>query len=111
MRKTTSTNFENQEVLHEFCDAAVALNAISGRWKLSILGLLSNQPKRYKTIKESIPNITDRVLALQLKELETDGLIIRKETDGLGYELTEIGQNMLPIISQLGNWGKAKKGI
>lgn len=111
MRKTTSTNFENQEVLHEFCDAAVALNAISGRWKLSILGLLSDQLQRYKTIKEAIPNITDRVLALQLKELETDGLIIKNETDDAGYGLTEIGRNMLPIIRQLGDWGKAKKSI
>ncbi|WP_316802579.1 helix-turn-helix domain-containing protein [Pedobacter nototheniae] len=109
MRKTTSTNFENQEILHEFCDAAVALNAISGRWKLSILGVLSDHAQRYTTIKETIPNITDRVLALQLKELETDGLIIKHETAEGGYALTVMGSKMIPIIRQMGDWGKAKK--
>ena len=109
MRKITSTNFENQEILAEYCDAAVALNTISGRWKLSILGILRDNPKRYTLIKGAIPNITDRILSLQLKELETDGLLLKHENAEIGYELTDIGKNMLPIIEQLGDWGKERK--
>ena len=109
MRKITSTNFENQEILSEYCDAAVALNTISGRWKLSILAVLTKNPQRYQPIKDAIPNITDRILSLQLKELESDGLILKNYNNEIGYELTDIGRNMLPIIRQLGDWGKEKK--
>lgn len=115
MKKLSSTNFENQQILHEFCDAAYTLSLISGRWKLTILTNLQKGINRFSTLKAAIPSITERVLALQLKELEKASLIIKKELSEperlLIYTLSSSGLNLIPLIESLGEWGKANKQI
>ncbi len=110
MRKESSTNFENEQVIHEFCDAAFALNAIKGRWKLNILSILLEHDLRYKDLKNRLPNITDRVLTLQLKEMERDGLILKGNTaDDLPYQLSTAGLGFKTIVEHLAAWGQAQK--
>lgn len=56
------------------------ISLISGQWKVGILAaLLDNETLRYSEIKKRINNITERILIKQLKELQEDGLIIRKD--------------------------------
>lgn len=105
MRKTSSTNYLNKEELESFCDAAFTMSLISGRWKLTIITKLANGEKQFSTLKELIPPITERVLALQLKSLEKDGLV-RKTTV---YELTTLGQSLIPVINVMANWGEINK--
>ena len=65
---------------------------------------------RFGEMKKMIPNITERMLTLQLKELEQDGIITRFATDSrVEYELTEIGKDLIPICKQLHNWGTKHK--
>lgn len=110
MRKTSSTNYLNEQAIHTFCNAAYTLSMISGRWKLTILVKIGAGVQRFSELKLSIPAITDRILALQLKDLEKKGLIIsgedQKKTRFPLYELTPLGLSMGTVITTLANWGE-----
>jgi DNA-binding HxlR family transcriptional regulator len=86
-----------------------ALNILAGRWKLIILYKLERQAKRYSDLKKIMPNITDRMLALHLKELESDGLVTRtiypEVPARVEYRLTDIARLLAPVWKQLEQWG------
>ncbi|RQO69983.1 transcriptional regulator [Pedobacter sp. KBW06] len=115
MRKTTSTNYENEQTLHEFCSAAFTLSVISGRWKLTILVKLMERELRYGELKHAIPGITERVLALQLKALEEDQLLLKISDDTSGhlpmYSLSPLGRSLEPVIRSLSAWGTTHQPI
>jgi len=110
MRKTTSTNYINAQKLHGLCDAAYTLSQLSGRWKLTLLVKLGEGSKRFSELKAELPVITERVLALQLRELEKSGLILKQESALKNklyhYELSPLGKSMDQIIQSLSAWGK-----
>ncbi|OXA93778.1 winged helix-turn-helix transcriptional regulator [Flavobacterium hercynium] len=106
MRKESSTNFENQQTLTDFCNASKTLQLISGRWKLSLLfSLLEHDRRSFSNFKQLLPAISDRMLALHLKQM-TDDLLITKEKieDGVFYTLTEKGKSLKKILSNLAEW-------
>lgn len=117
MRKTTSTNYEKQQQLEEYCDAAYALHCISGRWKLSLLVQLQQSDLRFSELRQALPLITERILSLQLKELETAGLISKQtgttagKTGAIVYTLSPGGKALAPVIKALANWGGAYKPL
>ncbi|WP_212006545.1 helix-turn-helix domain-containing protein [Chitinophaga sp. HK235] len=108
-RKETSTNSLNREILNNTCDLAYALDLIGGRWKLLILTNLGDEPVRYSELKKLVPKITERMLALELRALEKNGLIIRNVYASVppcvGYQLTNLGKSLVPICRQLSGWG------
>ncbi|MBB5638756.1 DNA-binding HxlR family transcriptional regulator [Pedobacter cryoconitis] len=110
MIKTTSTNYINAQTLHGLCDAAYTLAMISGRWKLTLLVKLREGNQRFSELKTQLPAITERVLALQLKELEKSGLIIKKasalKSKLYHYELSPLGKSLDQVIQSLSDWGK-----
>lgn len=113
MRKTSSTNYSNARELHDYCEAAYTLSLISGRWKLTILVELTKGSNRFSLLKQVIPAITERVLALQLGQLEKDGLIIKSAVQERNipkntsiYTLTEKGIELQTVINSLETWGK-----
>ena len=78
--------------------------------KAVILYHLENKTLRYNEIRKKIPSITDKMLAQQLRELETDNLIIRKvypvvppKTE---YTLSELGKTLIPILNSMCEWGQ-----
>lgn len=113
MRKTSSTNYENEKNLHGLCDAAYTLSLLTGRWKLTILVKITEGKKRFSELKNAIPFITERILALQLKELENSGLIKKEISQGTEhlplYVLTTLGKSLNPVVQSLSDWGKANK--
>lgn len=111
MRKEASTNFQNEQQLHELCDAAFTLSVISGRWKLTLLVQLSEGDKRYGELKQGVPGITERMLALQLKKLEKNGMIARRQDAGPHtlYGLSPAGRSLLPVLEALSAWGRQHK--
>lgn len=86
-----------------------AVGLIGGRWKLLILLNLEKGALRYSELKRRIENVTERMLTLQLRELESDGIITRtvfpEVPPRVEYELTEIGAKLIPICLQLSDWG------
>ena len=83
---------------------------MGGKWKGMILFYLSDGTKRYNELKRLIPDITQRMLTKQLRDLETDGIIHREVypvvPPKVEYSLTESGKKLKPIISALRDWGE-----
>ncbi len=94
------------------CTVTTSMEFIGGRWKLIILYVLMGRTMRFGRIKAFIPSISNKVLSSQLKELEDDGLLIRRvvsETPKeVEYSLTAAGSELKLIIRELENWGKKK---
>ncbi|WDF61830.1 winged helix-turn-helix transcriptional regulator [Flavobacterium sp. KACC 22758] len=111
--KITSTNFENKKILEDECSKVYAANIIGGQWSLVICSWLLQGKMRFSEIKKCIPNITERMLTLQLRKLEHDNIIKRMVYAAVPpkveYELTEIGYELRPIIQQMEQWGKRHK--
>ena len=90
--------------------ATIAL--IGGRWKTIILYILSTHTRRFGEIAARMPTISRKVLTEQLKELEGDGLISRKQYKEIPprveYSLTELGKSLSPILNDMAAWGKQR---
>ncbi len=86
------------------------LSVIGGKWKMVIIYLLAeNQPIRFNELKRQIGAITYKTLSSQLKELEADGLVKRKEYPQVPlkveYSLTDKAESLLPVLEGLCEWG------
>ncbi|MEC0204388.1 winged helix-turn-helix transcriptional regulator [Paenibacillus lautus] len=86
------------------------ISIIGGKWKMVIMYLLAeNQPVRFNDLKRQIGAITYKTLSSQLKELEADGLVTRKEypqvPPKVEYSLTDKAETLLPVLEQLCEWG------
>jgi DNA-binding HxlR family transcriptional regulator len=88
---------------------AYTLDLIGGRWKPSILWALLDGKLRYSELKKNIPDVSERILVLQLRELEKDGLIRRfvyaEVPPRVEYELTIDGESMKPMLQCISDWG------
>jgi len=94
----------------ENCPLGSALKIIGGKWKLPILcALQQDGTTRYNELKHKIAGITNTMLASSLKELEEDGLIIRRQymvmPVRVEYALTSACDDLMPILNQLAQWG------
>ncbi len=97
---------------HADCPAMETIAMIGGRWKVHILYVLSKQARRFGEINVRIPAVSRKVLTEQLRELETDGLISRKEYKELPprveYALTDFGKSLCPLLSYISAWKKGE---
>lgn len=92
------------------CTVEATLNLIGGKWKGVILyRLLTENVLRFNELRRMLPNITQRMLTNQLRELETDGLVHRtvypEVPPRVEYRLTAYGQTLSPVIQALKVWG------
>lgn len=105
----TSTNFANRLALSDECPEVYASNIIDGQWTLVICSWLLNGKLRFSELKRKLPNITERMLTLQLRKLEEDKIISRtvyaEVPPRVEYELTPIGYALTPVIKALESWG------
>jgi len=91
------------------CSAQMAVNLIQGKWKTRILGRLQHGPARLGELCRLLPQASKKVLAQHLREMERDGLVVRKDLSGrvlhVEYSLSETGGfAALYLISILQNW-------
>lgn len=85
------------------------VNMIGGKWKLRIIYVLAfYETLRYGELKRLLTPITHKMLSTQLKELEKDGLINRKEYQQIPpkveYSLTQMGKDLQPVVHEIHNW-------
>ena len=92
-----------------FCPVNTTLSVIGGKWKVLILYHLVEQTQRFNELRRLLPEITQRMLTLQLRELEEDGLIHREVypvvPPKVEYSLTDFGRTLLPVIGSMHQWG------
>jgi len=82
---------------------------LSGKRKILILWYLSHQVLRFSELKRNLPDVTQKMLTLQLRSLEEDKLIYRKVypviPPRVEYGLTEVGQKIIPILEMMHQFG------
>lgn len=86
------------------------MDLIGGKWKTVILYHLRSEPKRYSELLKEMQKVTEMTLSLQLKQLEKDGLILRKvygEKPPIKviYSLTDFGKTFIPTLEAITAWG------
>ena len=93
------------------CAVEGALRLIDGKWKGVVLFHLFEGTHRFGEIRRRLPNVTQRMLTNQLRELEADGLIVRKiypeVPPKVEYSLSALGRSLEPVIMALKAWGDA----
>ena len=92
------------------CNMELTLDIIGGKWKPLIIYQIGNNKKlRYGELKRLIPDISERVLSRELRELESNCVISREEFKEkilrVEYSLTDIGNEVLPLLNALTQWG------
>ncbi|MEK3786441.1 winged helix-turn-helix transcriptional regulator [Paenibacillus sp. FSL K6-1230] len=94
----------------EGCPVAYTLDIIGGKWKGILLYHMIEQPVRFNEFRRICPTITQRMLTLQLRELEQDGIVHREVyhqvPPKVEYSLTSFGQTLIPIIMKMKEWGE-----
>ena len=91
------------------CSVEACVEVIGGKWKGVILYHLFQETKRFNALHRLMPNVTQRMLTRQLRELEGDQIIRRvvfpEVPPKVEYSLTEYGQTLQPILKMMGKWG------
>ena len=90
------------------------MSLIQGKYKMAILYcLMEYQPVRFNQMRRYLGKVTDRTLSTNLKELEADGLVKRKEYPQIPpkveYSLTPLGDSLMVVLDQLCTWGEEHK--
>jgi DNA-binding HxlR family transcriptional regulator len=94
-----------------YCTIELCLQVIGGKWKPIILWrLLVEGIRRFGELKKAMPNITQKMLTQQLRELETDGMVSRhvhpEVPPRVEYTLTALGESVIPILESMCAWGR-----
>ncbi|OXM13042.1 winged helix-turn-helix transcriptional regulator [Paenibacillus herberti] len=87
-----------------------AIELLGKKWTGLIIRVLLGGPKRFKEIKEQIPEMSDKMLTDRMKELEFCEIVTRNVYPEMPvrieYELTEKGRHMEPVIESIQSWGE-----
>lgn len=97
------------------CPVATAVDLIGGKWKLLIIRNLRVRPWRFNELQRDLEGVSQKVLTDSLRQLIDDGLIYRHDYQQVppkvDYGLTDLGENMLPIIDALADFGNYYKSV
>ena len=90
------------------CPAEAVLRLVAGRWKLMVIFWLLKSEHRFNELQRSLGGITHRTLANQLREMEADGLVERRDYGEIpprvDYRLTPLGKSLEPILQAMADW-------
>ena len=99
--------------INDDCPIEATLDIVGGKWKILILFYLMRGTVRFGEFHRLIPKITQRMLTLQLRELEEDGVIqravYRQVPPKVEYSLTEFGKSLEPLLLLMRDWGATSK--
>jgi DNA-binding HxlR family transcriptional regulator len=92
------------------CAVEACLEVIGGKWKGVILHhLMTHGVLRFNQIQRLKPELSPRILTAQLRELEDDGVIVRKVypvvPPKVEYSLSKVGESLKPLIQAMQDWG------
>lgn len=98
----------------DHCAVEVTVSLIGGKWKPIILfHIFTSEMIRFSEIKRKLPQVSDRMMTRQLKELEADGLVIRNVRSTfplkVEYALTQDGKSLVPILQAMSDWGEKRQ--
>ena len=90
-------------------DLSGIFKVIGGKWKIPLITAIGTVcPRRFGELRREMENLAQTTLTTQLRELERDGIVVRKvfaeSPPRVEYELTELGQSLKPVIDTLEDW-------
>jgi DNA-binding HxlR family transcriptional regulator len=92
------------------CPIEVSLEVIGGMWKTLIVRELMNGTRRYSEIHRALTPVTHKMLAQQLRDLENDGVLLRKVypqvPPKVEYSLSTLGKELIPLMGAMKTWGE-----
>ena len=95
------------------CPVSAALKLIGAKWKIVILYNLMQGTKRFGELQKLLPGITQKMLAMRLRELEQDQMVERKVyavvPPKVEYTLTDLGRSLKTVIEEMHSWGSDLK--
>lgn len=102
--------------VENICPIEHSVTLLGGKWKLSIIhALVKRSPIRFKELEREIAGITPKMLTMQLRSLEDDGLVQRQifatVPPTVEYRLTEVGESIKPMIKEMEKWGLYHQGL
>ena len=93
------------------CPVEATMDVIGGKWKVIIIHHLLDGTKRFSELRRLIPQVTQRMLTSQLRELERDGVVHREiyaqVPPKVEYSLTELGKSLEPVLLVMHDWGES----
>ncbi|MBP0620921.1 winged helix-turn-helix transcriptional regulator [Cupriavidus consociatus] len=97
------------------CPVTFTVDVIGGKWKSLILFHLMSGTRRFNELRRLIPEVTQRMLTLQLRELEAGSIIAREiyreVPPKVEYSLTALGLTLVPLVSAMRDWGAAHEQV
>lgn len=91
------------------CPVATTLRVIGSKWKVFIIQRLLDRPHRFGELRDSIEGISEKSLMEALRQMESDGVIIRTKypepPKRVEYKLSDLGESMRPMIQAMAEWG------
>ncbi len=97
------------------CPVATTVSLIGSKWKLLIIRNLSERAWRFNELQKSLDGISQKVLTTSLREMESDGIIYRKDfgtnPPKVEYGLTELGKNLQGLLSKMAEFGSYYKSV
>lgn len=99
---------------NQHCGIARALDLVGERWALLVIRELVLGPRRFTDLRDGLPGIATNVLSQRLRQLENNGIVARRRLPPPAassvYELTEYGQELVPILLDFGRWAARSMG-
>ena len=97
------------------CPVATTVSLIGSKWKLLILRNLSSRPWRFNELQKSLEGISQKVLTTSLRELESDGIIYRKDyhtnPPKVEYGLSDMGEKLQDLLAVMADFGNYYKNV
>lgn len=98
------------------CPVQTCVQLVGSKWKLLIMrDLLLNGSMRFKELQRSIGDVSQKVLTSNLREMESDGLVVRRVypevPPRVEYSLTDIGESLRPIMDAMWAWGESYQAL
>jgi len=93
---------------NHYCPVAFSLEAIGGKWSLTIIRDLLIKPQRFSDLLKYSTSVTPKGLTSALRELEDAGIIEREKQPGhreVWYRLTKAGEDLRPVVEAIKEWG------
>lgn len=101
---------KQRHTAYTHCPVEATLDIIGGKWKSIILFRVLEETRRFNELRRLMPNLTQRMLTNQLRELESDGLIARKVyaqvPPKVEYSITDLGKTLEPVLLALTQWAE-----
>lgn len=95
---------------HGACPGASCFELLGRKWTAYVIWALIERPRRFGELRELTPGLTDRMLSVRLRSLESAGILTRRQYPVIPvrveYALTDRGRELAPVIVEMERWGR-----